>query len=331
MYRVFILGKISTRVLGRLDVALALAIIPLTAVLALASLTPQEAFAVDYIISDQASCESLPGGSPEWIGATSTCQIDDLLTLPAGDTVNIDPGITLEIMATGEIDSAIAFTVTGDITNAGTITNTGTLTINGNMENSGTITNSGDLTNTGTFENDGTLEIDCDGEINGSITGSVVDTCPDEDDGRRSRGEGGHVIINSQDGTSVTVHPESYFAEHPLERIQVSNSSLLDAAGAGTSQAGIGQQLSVRATFANQQETEQDYALIVQITDERGFIVFIGWQQGAVESGQAVAVSTAWTPEQEGRCIIQIFVWDGVDASPTPLSRVTVDSISVTE
>ena len=97
------------------------------------------------------------------------------------------------------------------------------------------------------------------------------------------------------------------------------------------SQASAGQQISVSGTLANHQEVEQGYAFIVQIIDEDGFVVFIGWQQGTIASGQTTEVSTTWTPMESGSYAVQIFVWEGVGALPAPLSTVAENSIQVTE
>jgi autotransporter-associated beta strand protein len=220
----------------------------------------------------------------------------------------------------------------GTLTNNGTISNNGDITNDGTITNTGTIINSGTISNTGTITNNERIENDCDGSISGTITGTVVDTCPDEEDDDRSGGGGSkRVVIVNQDGTSVEIFPESHFAEHPLDRIQMSHFAFLDAAGAIISQANVGQQLSITGTFANHQEVEQDYAFIVQITDEDSSVVHVSWQQGTIESGQTADVSTTWTPMEGGSYNVQVFVWDGLGAAPTPLSTVTISNVEVTQ
>lgn len=50
-----------------------------------------------------------------------------------------------------------------------------------------------------------------------------------------------------------------------------------------------------------------------------------------MKGGQTADVSTSWTPVEDGSYTVQIFVWDGLGASPTPLSTVTVNNIEVEE
>ncbi|HEX7031942.1 MAG TPA: Ig-like domain-containing protein [Nitrososphaera sp.] len=162
----------------------------------------------------------------------------------------------------------------------------------------------------------------------------------DDDDERHRRGGGGSnrvVIINNNDnqqqGCPVTTYSESYFADNPLDRICVSNPSLIDAFGVNITDDAVvtvGQQVSITATLSNHQEMAQDYAFIVQITDEEGRVMFIAWQDGNIESGNTADISISWTPEQPGNYTVRIFVWDGLQPPAQPLSTVTSMNIEVT-
>jgi YVTN family beta-propeller protein len=160
----------------------------------------------------------------------------------------------------------------------------------------------------------------------------------DDDDDRHGRGGGGRdrvVIINNNDNNGqkscpATIFPESYFANNPLERICVSNARLIDAFGTGIGVAAVGQQVSISATLTNRQQVAQDYAFIVQITDEDGEVVFIGWQNGNIGGGAMTDVSISWTPGQAGEYTVRIFVWDGLQVPAQPLSTVTTVKIEVT-
>ncbi len=154
--------------------------------------------------------------------------------------------------------------------------------------------------------------------------------------GGGSSGGGGKrvVIINNQQGgsSSVTTFPESHFAENPLDRMSVNNLTFFDVFEVSIDVAEVGQQVTISAILSNHQETEQDYAFIVQITDEDGFVVYISWQQGTIGGGQSATVSTVWTPDAAGQYSVTIFVWDGIGTTtPDPLSTVTVDNIDVEE
>ncbi|HEX7032265.1 MAG TPA: Ig-like domain-containing protein, partial [Nitrososphaera sp.] len=169
----------------------------------------------------------------------------------------------------------------------------------------------------------------------------------DDEDGDRHRSSGGGgggdrvVIINSnsqqQNGGSSSSScatgtlPNSHFQENPLDRIVVCNPSFLDQFGIGISQTGIDQQVSITGTLSNRQQIAQDYAFIVQITGkDGGAVVFIGWQNGNIESGNTADISLSWTPEEAGDYMVRIFVWDKLQPPAQPLSTVTTMNIEVT-
>lgn len=117
--------------------------------------------------------------------------------------------------------------------------------------------------------------------------------------------------------------PDSYFADHPLERVKVETVKLVDAKGAAVSQFKSGQQVTIASSFRNQQNKEQAYAFIVQITDKDGFVVDLGWQTGKVLTGQTVQPSRSWTVAEPGTYTIKVFMWDKVTNRPVPLSDMT--------
>ncbi|WP_415280963.1 hypothetical protein [Candidatus Nitrososphaera sp. FF02] len=260
---------------------------------------------------------------------TNTGTFDNDGTITNLDTIDNTGTFTNDGHITNLVNGIIDNNLGGTFTNACTISSTGDIVNAGTFTNDGEITNSGTLTNTGTFTNNDTIEVNCEGEISGTITGTVDDTCPSNN--RRSGGGGQTVIVNPESGVPpVTLFPESYFEEHPLERIQVNRLELLDEFGSSVSQAAAGHQVSISGMFTNHQKVDQDYAFIVQITGKDGSVIYISWQQGTVESGRAAQVSMSWTPAEDGIYSVQIFVWNGL-YSPTPLSKVTVDNIEVTE
>lgn len=152
-----------------------------------------------------------------------------------------------------------------------------------------------------------------------------------EDDERGGNGGGGKrsVVVNGNDERSVDVFSERYFAENPLDRIGVSNSGLLDASGASIGSAAVGQSISIAGTFSNHQENAQDYTFIVQIIDDGGSVVHIVWQDGNIESGATAGISLPWTPEIAGDHTVKMFVWNGLQASPVPLSPVSAMNVEV--
>ncbi len=105
-------------------------------------------YAVDFVLSDAASCTGLPGGGETWDGLTSTCTKTSNLNIGATDTLTVTNGVTL------------AFPDDDNLVNRGTITNNGIINITEgliNNRNSGTFTNSGTIILSGTDNGDGRL------------------------------------------------------------------------------------------------------------------------------------------------------------------------------
>lgn len=98
------------------------------------------AFAVDYVLSDQTSCEAAPFLG---IWTTDTCTITGgSITIDVGDTATVDPTINLIINDTTSLD------------NNGIFTNNGMMTV---TETAGQIINYADFTNNGNFTDLSTL------------------------------------------------------------------------------------------------------------------------------------------------------------------------------
>ena len=107
-------------------------------------------YAVDFVLSDMASCLGLPGGGEVWAG--TTCTKSDDLNLPAGDTLTVTNGVTLE------------FSTNANLINQGDITNDGIITIEGNGGNNGQLRNQ----NNAAFTNSGTGTITITGTTGSS-------------------------------------------------------------------------------------------------------------------------------------------------------------------
>jgi hypothetical protein len=127
-----------------------------------------KAYAINYTINDQASCESTAesfGGSATWnsIAFGGSCTIETSITIPEGDSLTVE-GIHLFVASSASItnngelnteDSAVIEITGSKLSNIGTI----------NLSNGGTLQNTG-----GTLENLGTINIATSG--NGSLFNS---------------------------------------------------------------------------------------------------------------------------------------------------------------
>ena len=126
------------------------------------------------------------------------------------------------------------------------------------------------------------------------------------------------------------VYPASYFVTHPLEKVQLQRSNFIGIfSGDRLSEARSGEQIAIAISFRNYQQSEQNYAMIVQIENSQGFTTDIGWVQGSFDSGEIANAARTWTAGEQDSYTIKIFIWDGVGPSPTALSEVTTRSFSV--
>lgn len=122
----------------------------------------QDAFAISVTISDEASCETIPGAI--WSTPPNTCTLTSDQTISSVDTWTISPGVTLVI------SSGVTITSDGTILNDGTIDNFGTLKhLNAVLVTSGIFNNYGTVDNgtSGNIENNGVFNNICDYEYSG--------------------------------------------------------------------------------------------------------------------------------------------------------------------
>jgi hypothetical protein len=149
---------------------------------------PKAALAVDYTISDAASCLAFVAA----IGGTADLTSTELFgqcylqsgTLNAGDTLKVAAGYTLRPQwSQGKGKDFVNYgtvTVNGALYNAGRVENYGTITINtpdvSNAQNYNLINNYGQFTVTTRFYNGGTFNNNCGGTVTGSgaWTGTAV-------------------------------------------------------------------------------------------------------------------------------------------------------------
>ena len=131
-----------------------------------------DAYAVDFVLSDATSCTGLPGGGESWNATSSTCSKTSNLSITATNTLTVTNGVTLELSTNRELINR------GNITNFGTITLEGTTGSNGqlrnlnnaNFTNSGIITLDGTSGSSGRLRNQNTAEFTNSGTI--TITGA---------------------------------------------------------------------------------------------------------------------------------------------------------------
>ena len=80
----------------------------------------------------------------------------------------------------------------------------------------------------------------------------------------------------------------------------------------------------------NNQEKSQKIAYLVQVKDEAGFVVSVGWVVGVeLNPHQEFKQSISWIPKESGKFTAEIFVWEGFPINHNALSDYTSIQISV--
>ena len=103
------------------------------------------------------------------------------------------------------------------------------------------------------------------------------------------------------------------FGIEPLERAVINDERLVNLSGATLGEHIIvNQQVQITAKITNAQEEIQDFVYIVQIKDENGIVVKLGWISGSLTKYQSFEPSLSWTPKESGVYTVEIFVWNSL-------------------
>ncbi|MFQ5497491.1 MAG: hypothetical protein ACE5DU_06355 [Nitrosopumilus sp.] len=110
-----------------------------------------------------------------------------------------------------------------------------------------------------------------------------------------------------------SISTTSAFAITELERVTIIDPRLENAFGIPiVDKVNVNQQIQISADIINHQEKSQNFVYLVQIKDEDGFIVSLGWISGQLTPDQKLNPSLSWTPNDSGEFIAEIFVWEGL-------------------
>lgn len=105
----------------------------------------------------------------------------------------------------------------------------------------------------------------------------------------------------------------SAFALTELERATISDPRLVNAFGAPLfDNVNVNQQVQITADITNKQDKSQNFVYLVQIKDENGFVVSLGWISGQLTPSQKLSPSLSWMPRDEGEFTAEIFVWNAL-------------------
>ena len=114
----------------------------------------------------------------------------------------------------------------------------------------------------------------------------------------------------------------------PLERVSVSGLRAVDSLGNTLEAVPVGTQIQIAADLTGL-DGSQDFAYLVQIQDEGGVTVSLGWITGSLAEEQSLGTAVSWTPTEAGTYDVTAFVWESVE-NPTALSPTSTMAIVVT-
>jgi len=119
------------------------------------------------------------------------------------------------------------------------------------------------------------------------------------------------------------------FALTELERASIDDPKLVNAFGIPLgNNVNVDQQIQISADITNNQKKSQTFIYLVQIKNEEGFVISVGWISGQLSPNQKLNPSLSWTPIQPGEYTAEIFVWEGL-RNHNALSEYTMLQINV--
>jgi len=127
----------------------------------------------------------------------------------------------------------------------------------------------------------------------------------------------------------MTISFSPAFALTELQRASINEPRLENAFGLHiVDNINVNQQVQISADITNHQEKSQNFVYLVQIKNESGYVVSLGWISGQLTPNQKLSPSLSWTPDKEGEFTAEIFVWEGLQ-NHNALSEHTMLQINV--
>ena len=113
-----------------------------------------------------------------------------------------------------------------------------------------------------------------------------------------------------------------------LDKTPSSKPEIQDTQGKELSHVFVDQQILIVADVTSALDTPQSFVYIVQIQDESGAVVSLGWLLGSLSPHQMLSPALSWTPQYPGTYKATVFVWEGID-NPSALSHTLSIDIDV--
>ncbi|MGY5143991.1 MAG: hypothetical protein ACW9XH_05870 [Candidatus Nitrosopumilus sp. bin_32a] len=129
----------------------------------------------------------------------------------------------------------------------------------------------------------------------------------------------------------ITASISPVFALTELEKTSIIDPKLVNAFGSPLGNSiNVDQQVQISSDVMNNQEKSQKIAYLVQVKNESGFVVTVGWVVGIeLNPHQQFKQSISWIPKESGIFTAEIYVWEGFPINHNALSDYTTIQINV--
>ena len=115
------------------------------------------------------------------------------------------------------------------------------------------------------------------------------------------------------------------FAVTELERATIEDPRLENAFGVPIiDNVNVHQQIQISSDITNNQMKSQTFVYLVQLKNEEGFVVSVGWISGQLTPDQKLNPSLSWTPVDSGEFTAEIFVWEGLQNQRALTENITL-------
>lgn len=92
----------------------------------------------------------------------------------------------------------------------------------------------------------------------------------------------------------------------------------------------VDEQIMITADISNNQDIQQNFAYITQVTNDDQVVVSLSWLTGSLSPRQSFSPAQSWIPTETGVYHIRVFVWDSI-ANPDALSPPLSMTVNVSE
>lgn len=109
----------------------------------------------------------------------------------------------------------------------------------------------------------------------------------------------------------VTIINTPVSALTELERVTIDNASLVNGVGTQIDDnVNVNQQINIISKTTNNQDISQKFVYIVQIKNDQGIVVSLGWIGGELPPKGQLSSSTSWMSNDPGKYTVDVFIWE---------------------